>query len=143
MSTITSTRITVTAVITKPMAHAWKCWTGEQHIVHWNNASADWHCPVAKNDLRVGGQFNYTMAARDGSMSFDFAGTYTQVVPESLIAYTLTDGRKVEVLFTETSDGTKVTETFDPETENTIELQRGGWQAILDSFKVYAEKISS
>lgn len=140
MSTSTATKITVSALVAKPIAHVWQCWTGAEHIVHWNNASDDWHCPAAKNDLRVGGQFNFTMAARDASVSFDLVGTYTQVVPEQLIAYTIADGRKVEVHFAVDGAGTKVTETFEAETENTAELQRGGWQAILDNFKAYAEE---
>lgn len=133
------TPITVSAIVAKPLAHVWKCWTGAEHIVHWNNASDDWHCPSATNDLRAGGQFNFTMAARDGSMSFDFIGTYTAVENESLIAYSLADGRKVKVLFAADGTSTRITETFDPETENTLELQRGGWQAILDNFKAYTE----
>lgn len=139
MSTSTSTRITVSSVVAKPLAHVWDRWTGAEHIIHWNNASDDWHCPAASNDLRVGGQFNFTMSARDGSMSFDFIGTYTALENEKLIAYTIADGRKVEVHFVMDSDNTKVTEVFDAETENTVELQRGGWQAILDNFKKYAE----
>lgn len=141
MSTTMSTRVTVSAVINKPAFHVWKCWTGAEHIVHWNNASDEWHCPAATNDLRVGGQFKFTMAARDGSASFDFMGTYTQVIPKKLIAYTMEDGRKCEVLFAVEGNGTRVSETFDAETENTVELQRGGWQAILDNFKAYAEAL--
>lgn len=139
MSVATSTRITVSAIIARPVAHVWKCWIGAEHIVYWNNASDDWHCPAATNDTRAGGKFNYTMAARDGSMSFDFIGTYTEVVPGSRIAYTIADGRKVELDFATDRNGTRVTEIFDPETENTLELQREGWQAILDNFKTYAE----
>ena len=116
MSSTTSTRITISALVAMPMAHVWKCWTGAEHIVHWNNASEDWHCPTATNVLRAGGQFNYIMAARAGSMSFDFIGTYTQVVPEKRIAYTIADGRKVEVLFAADGTGTRVTETFEAET---------------------------
>ena len=137
----TPTRITVSAIVAKPLAHVWNCWTGAEHIVRWNNASDDWHCPGAKNELRVGGQFNYTMAARDGSVSFDLIGTYTAVEPNKRIAYTMEDGRKCEVHFTVGEDGTRVTETFDAETENSVELQRGGWQAILDRFKTYVENL--
>ena len=139
MSTTTSTRITVSALVAKPIAHVRKCWTGAEHIVHWNNASHDWHCPAATNDLRVGGQVNNTMAARDGSASFDFIGTYTAVEPNKRIAYTMEDGRTCEVLFAAEGAGTRVTETFDAETENPLEVQRGGWQAILDNYKAYIE----
>ena len=139
MPVTTPTRVTVSILIAKPPAEVWPLWTGAEHITHWNNASADWHCPHAENDLREEGQFLFRMAARDGSVSFDFLGTYTAVIEEKLIAYTLADGRKVEVYFAEEGAGTRVTETFDAETENTVELQRGGWQAILDNFKNYAE----
>ncbi len=136
-----STTITVSTHIAKPIAHAWICWTSPEHIVHWNAASDDWHCPKATNDLRVGGNFSYAMAARDGSVSFDFSGVYNEVKAHEHIAYTMEDGRTCEVRFAADGDGTRVTETFDPETENTIELQRDGWQAILDRFKAYAEKL--
>lgn len=132
--------ITISTRIAKPVAHVWNCWTKPEHIMHWNAASDDWHCPKAENDLRVGGRFSSTMAARDGSFSFDFSGEYTAVEPQSRIAYTLEDGRKVEVRFNPDGDGTNVEQTFDPEKENPEEMQRGGWQAILDRFKAYAEQ---
>ena len=107
--------------------------------MNWNAASDDWHCPKAENDLRVGGSFSSTMAARDGSFSFDFGGVYSALETYRRIAYTLEDGRKVEVLFTRDSEGTSIQQTFDPDTENPGEMQRRGWQAILDRFKAYAE----
>lgn len=131
--------ITISAHIEKPSDLVWTCWTKPAHIVNWNAASDDWHCPRAENDLRVGGRFSSTMAARDGSFSFDFGGVYTAVDLHRRIAYTLEDGRKVEVLFSPDGDGTTVKQTFDPETENPEEMQRGGWQAILDRFKAYTE----
>lgn len=131
--------ITISTRIVKPAAHVWDCWTKPEHIMNWNAASDDWHCPKAENDLRVGGSFSSTMAARDGSFSFDFGGEYTAVEPHSRIAYTLEDGRMVEVRFTPDGDGTHVEQTFDPEKENPEEMQRGGWQAILDRFKAYTE----
>jgi uncharacterized protein YndB with AHSA1/START domain len=142
MSTTTTTRITVDAAINKPVGHVWKYWTDPEHITHWNAASEDWHCPHAENDLRVGGRFSSRMEARDGSVGFDFGGTYTEVKPQKKIAYTMDDGRRCEVLFTEEGNGTKMNVTFDAETENPVEMQRGGWQAILDNFKKYAEGLT-
>lgn len=131
--------ITVTAHIAKPLAHVWKCWTDPEHIIQWNAASDDWHCPKASNDLRTGGMVTSTMAAQDGSISFDFEGKYDDVQLHKRIAYTMSDGRICEVLFTAENSGTRVTETFDPETENSVEMQRGGWQAILDRFKAHVQ----
>jgi uncharacterized protein YndB with AHSA1/START domain len=132
-------RITVSAHVHRPVAHVWKTWTDPAHITRWNAAGDDWHCPKASNDLRAGGKFSSTMAARDGRFSFDFAGVYDDVRMHERIAYTLGDGRTCEVLFEERDGGTRVTETFDAETQNPVEMQRAGWQAILDRFKAYAE----
>jgi uncharacterized protein YndB with AHSA1/START domain len=107
--------------------------------VKWNNASEDWHTPFAENDLKVGGKFKYTMASKDGTMRFDFEGVYTHVVNLSLIAYEMADGRKVKIVFEKDGKGIKVIESFDPETENPEEMQKNGWQAILDNFKKYVE----
>ena len=141
MSTLT--RITVSTIINKPVAHVWKCWTDPTHIVQWNAASDDWHCPKAINDLRTGGKFSSTMAARDGSFSFDFEGVYDDVqAPGSRpgrIAYTMADGRTCEILFSTENGGTRVVESFDAETQNSVEMQKVGWQAILDGFKAHAE----
>ncbi|MEO8068372.1 MAG: SRPBCC family protein [Flavobacteriales bacterium] len=139
-STITPTSITINARIAKPADHVWKHWTEPKHIMNWNAASDDWHCPKAENDLRVGGKFSSRMEARDGSMGFDFGGTYTAVVPHEKIAYTMEDGRRCGVLFAKDGDATKATVTFDAETDNTVEMQSGGWQAILDRFKAYSEQ---
>ena len=129
-----SNRITVTTIVAAPVAKAWACWTEPDHIVGWNAASDDWHCPAAKNDLRVGGRFAFTMAARDGSFSFDFEGTYTTVTPNAHIAYVMDDGRKVEVDFAAEGEATRVTEVFDPENVHPSEMQQAGWQAILDHY---------
>lgn len=131
--------ITVENTVNAPVEKVWKLWTAPEHITKWNNASEDWHTTRAENDLRVGGKFLSRMEAKDGSFGFDFEGVYTQVRTNEAIVYTIADGRKVEITFTSASDATKVVETFEAETENPIELQRGGWQAILDSFKKYAE----
>lgn len=135
--------ITVQSNINAPINKVWECWTSPEHITKWSFASDDWHTPYAENDLRVGGKFKSTMAAKDGSMSFDFEGEYTLMEQNKAIKYVMADGRKVDVYFTETSTGIEVIESFDPETVNPEEMQRGGWQAILDNFKKYVESLSS
>lgn len=132
-------KITIETVIQKPIGQVWEKWTLPKHIMEWNNASEDWYTPSAENDLRAGGTFNYKMAARDGSFKFDFGGIYDEVIKGKKIAYTLSDGRKVVVEFTEEDGSVKVVETFEAEETNSLDLQRAGWQAILDNFKRYAE----
>ena len=107
--------------------------------MNWCSASDDWHAPAATNDLRSGGKFSTTMAAKDGSFSFDFAGVYDEVTDKQYISYTMGDGRTVKITFSGEGNATKVVETFDPEEVNTRELQQGGWQAILNNFKKYTE----
>jgi uncharacterized protein YndB with AHSA1/START domain len=137
--TTEKTNITVQATVSAPVEKVWKLWSEPAHIIKWNNASPDWHTPKAENDLHTGGKFNFRMEARDGSFGFDFAGVYDEVKTNEVIAYTIGDGRKVNVVFESNGNSTTVTETFEAETENTVDLQRGGWQAIMDSFKKYAE----
>jgi len=132
--------ITVKSTINASIHKVWEFWTLPEHIKEWAFASPEWHAPHAENDLREGGRFSTTMAAKDGSMSFDFWGEYTLVKQNDAINYTMGDGRKAEIIFTVTSNGVEITESFDPETENSEEMQRGGWQAILDNFKSYVEK---
>jgi uncharacterized protein YndB with AHSA1/START domain len=131
--------ITVQSNINAPIETVWECWTAPKHITKWNNASDDWHTPYAENDLKVGGKFKSTMASKDGAMSFDFEGEYTLVEQNEAIEYVMADGRKVEISFAATPSGVDVIESFDPETENPEEMQRGGWQAILNNFKKYVE----
>lgn len=131
--------ISVKTTIDAPVDQVWKCWTTPEDIVQWNNASDDWYTPKADNDLTEGGEFVFKMEARDGRFSFDFSGTYEKIEEHKLLKYGLIDGRKVSVTFEENDDQTKVTETFEPESENTVETQKEGWQAILDSFKKYVE----
>lgn len=133
------TSITVEATIEVPVAKVWKCWVTPADIMKWNNASDDWHTTKAENDLRPGGKFLSRMEAKDESFGFDFWGIYDEVIQHHMITYTLGDGRKVKISFLDRGNSTLVTETFETETENTVELQRGGWQAILDNFKKYAE----
>ena len=133
------TVITVKTNINAPVQKVWKFWTDPIHIIKWNNASPDWHTPRAENDLRVGGKFLSRMEARDESMGFDFSGIYENVEPLKNIVYVLDDGRKVEITFTENGDVTEITESFEAEEMNAIELQQQGWQSILDNFRKYTE----
>lgn len=139
MENSTATKITVEATVNAPVAKVWDYWTKPEHITKWCQASDDWHCPKAENDLKVGGNFSTTMAAKDGSFGFDFGGVYDEVKTNELISYTLGDGRKVKITFTSNGNTTHVVETFDAETQNPIEMQQGGWQAILDNFKKHTE----
>ncbi len=136
---MTKSRITVEVLVSAPLAKVWECWTKPEHIMNWNFASEDWHCPKATNKLEVGSKFNYTMASKDGKMAFDFEGIYTEVKHLEKIAYELGDGREVDIVFSAEGNSTKVVETFDPEQINTMELQKIGWQAILDNFKKCVE----
>lgn len=142
MDTANKTSITVETTVNKPVAKVWESWTRPEHIMQWCSASDDWHAPYADNDLRVDGHFKTTMAAKDGSFSFDFGGVYTTVADCSRIEYTLGDGRKVSIHFTGEDDVTSITETFDAENQNPPEMQQAGWQAILDRFKQYTESLA-
>jgi len=131
--------ITVETNIKVRLEKLWKFWTNPEDITQWNNASDDWHTATAENDLKVGGKFLYRMEAKDGSMGFDFDGTYDKIIPNELIEYTMSDGRKVKVFFSATNEETKVTETFETEDTHPVEMQRAGWQSILDNFRKYTE----
>jgi uncharacterized protein YndB with AHSA1/START domain len=132
-------RITVEATIAAPLAAVWHAWNTPADIVRWNAALDDWHCPAATVDLREGGRFSSRMEARDGSIGFDFEGTYTKVVPQAVIEYEMSDGRRVSIAFAERGGKTSVLQTFDAEGEHSMEEQRGGWQAILDRFARHVE----
>jgi uncharacterized protein YndB with AHSA1/START domain len=140
METMTKKSITIQATVNAPVEKIWKYWNEPDHITKWAFASPDWHAPKAENDLRVDGTFSTTMAAKDGSFSFDFGGVYTKVENHKTIEYTIADGRKVKVSFHTEGNQTNVVETFEPENENPEEMQQGGWQAILDNFKAYTER---
>ena len=131
--------ITVENTVNAPVEKVWKFWTEPKHITQWVFASDDWHAPNAENDLRTGGQFKTRMEAKDGSMGFDFGGVYTNIEHHKLIEYTMGDGRKVRITFSGQGNEIKVVETFEAENENSPEMQRSGWQAILDNFRKYAE----
>ena len=132
------TRIVVETTVAAPLARVWHAYITPADIMQWNAASDDWHTTAAQVDLRDGGTFSSRMEAKDGSMGFDFAGTYTKVVPEKHIGYAFGD-RKADVDFAETPGGVKVTVSFDAEKENPVEMQKGGWQAILSNFKKHVE----
>jgi uncharacterized protein YndB with AHSA1/START domain len=135
------TKITVEVNINASIDLVWEYFNSPEHVVKWNAASEDWHTPRAINDLRVGGQFNNRMEAKDGSFGFDFIGVYSEVIAYQKISYTMEDGRTADIFFEKNGSGTKLTEVFVAETENSVELQKGGWQAILDSFKKYVESL--
>ena len=130
-------RITIEATVQAPVEDVWRCWTTPEHIRQWNAASAEWHCPGAEHDLRPGGRFSYRMEAKDGSMGFDFAGTFTEVVEHELIVFAMEDERSVRVEFLPRGEAVIVREAFDAESELAAEQQRQGWQAILDRFANY------
>jgi uncharacterized protein YndB with AHSA1/START domain len=136
-----TTTIQVQTMVAASPEKVWECWTKPEHIIHWNQASEDWWTPYAVNDLRVGGQFSSRMEARDGSMGFDFFGEYLQVEEYRHIQTGLGDGRKTDVKFTTENNGVLVTESFEAESTHPVELQRAGWQAILDNFKKYVEQL--
>ena len=133
-------KITVETTVQTSAEKVWTLWTEPTHITKWNTASDDWHTPYAENDLRVGGKFLSRMEAKDGSFGFDFGGIYDEVLLHKVIAYTLGDGRKVNITFQGQDNETQIIVTFDAETENPIEFQQQGWQAILDHFKKYTEQ---
>ncbi|HEU4497319.1 MAG TPA: SRPBCC family protein [Flavobacterium sp.] len=133
--------ITVQIIVNAPIDKVWNSFTAPEHIVNWSFASDDWHTPEAENDLRTGGKFRSKMAAKDGSMSFDFEGEYVKVEEFKKIEYVIADGRHVAVSFEDLGEKVKVAETFDPENMNSPELQQEGWQAILDNFKKYTETL--
>ena len=132
--------ITVQSNIQAPVQKVWEFFTNPQHVINWNFAMPEWHCPSATNQLEVGGEFHYTMSARDNSMSFDFWGTYQKIEKEKNIEILLGDGRSMLVTFEMTDISTIITEKFEPEKENPVELQEAGWQIILDNFKRYIEQ---
>ncbi len=132
--------ITVETSVNAPIEKVWEFWTKPEHITKWNAASDDWHTTRAENDLRIGGKFLSRMEAKDGSFGFDFEGIYDSIIPNKKISYTLLDDRKVTITFSSTDNGVQITETFEAETENTLELQKFGWQAILKNFKNQVEK---
>lgn len=139
MKTLTKNEITVESTVNAPVAKVWKYWTMPGHILKWNQASDDWHTTRAANDLREGGKFSARMEAKDGSVGFDFDGVYDRVKENELIEYKISDGRKVKITFVNDGQNTKIVETFEAENTNSLEMQKNGWQAILNNFKKYTE----
>lgn len=132
-------KITIETTAPAKIERVWSAWNNPEDIKRWNMASPDWHTTESTVDLREGGTFSSRMEAKDGSFGFDFGGTYTRVEPNKLIEFKMSDGREVSIEFHETDDGVHIKETFDAETENDPEMQRAGWQAILDNFAKYVE----
>jgi uncharacterized protein YndB with AHSA1/START domain len=135
-------KITIKATVNTNVRKVWEYWTEPECIKRWNTASEDWHTTIAENDLRVGGKFLSRMEAKDGSFGFDFGGVYDEVELHKLISYTLGDDRKVRIIFEENGNKTEITEIFEAESENSVELQKNGWQSILDNFKKYSEEVA-
>ncbi len=135
-----SSAITVQITLPTTPERAWDYFTAPAHITQWYFASDDWHAPAAQNDLRAGGRFSIRMEAKDGSFGFDFEGEYSQVMPPEVLAYGMSDGRQVNTRLKSTSEGVVLTQTFDPETVNPLEMQREGWQMILNNLKKYVER---
>jgi len=135
-----ATKITVSAAINAPVEKVWDRYTAPDHITKWNFADPSWQCPWAKNDLKVGGKYAARMEAKDGSFGFEFEAIYDVVKLHEELTYTMGDGRKATTTFESNGNATQVETTFDAETENSVEMQQGGWQAILDNFKKYAEQ---
>ncbi|HMC02365.1 MAG TPA: SRPBCC family protein [Flavobacteriaceae bacterium] len=135
-----TTKVTVETTVNANTKKVWTYWTNPEHITKWNFASDDWHCPRAENDLKVGGKYCSRMEAKDGSIGFDFEAVYDDIVDQKKITYTMTDGRKATTEFENKGEQTKVTTTFDAEDSNPIEMQKDGWQAIINNFKKYVER---
>ncbi len=134
-----TTKITISVIVNASIETAWNTWTNPNDIIRWNTASDGWHTTKAENDLRTGGKFSYRMEAKDGSMGFDFAGVYENVVSHQHITYSMGDGRKVTIDFSAENNKTNVVETFEAEPTHSTELQQSGWQAILNNYKKEAE----
>lgn len=134
-----ATKIKVEATVNANKQKVWDYWTKPEHIIKWNFASDDWHCPSAENDLRVGGKMKSRMEAKDGSFGFDFEGIYGDVVDQEKISYTMADGRQCTTTFEGFGDKTNMVTSFDAEDQNPVDMQKGGWQAILNNFKTYVE----
>lgn len=136
---IQSTKINVTAIVNAPIEIVWDAWNTPSDIMQWNSADPNWHCPASENDVRVNGKFKNRMEAKDGSFGFDFEGIYDKVELFKELAYSMNDGRKVRTVFTEKDGKTTLSTVFDAESENEFEVQKQGWQAILNSFVKYVE----
>ena len=135
-------KITVETNVQASLSSVWESWITPSDITQWNFASDEWHCPSAEIELREGGKFSYRMEAKDKSAAFDFTGTFSKVIPRSMLCFKLADNRTVEVMFDQSDDGVRVTETFEKENIHTAEEQRSGWESILNNFKKHVERKS-
>lgn len=136
-------KISIETEVKASLTAVWNAWVTPEDITSWNYAIDEWYCPKAEIDLEVGGKFNYRMEAKDGSMGFDFEGTFTEINPQKSIRFELEDSRVVTVDFSESAEGVRVIETFDAEDENSAEQQKQGWQSILNNFKKHVESKSN
>ncbi len=136
---MSATKVTVQSSINADTKKVWDYYTKPEHIIKWNFADPSWHCPSAENDMRVGGKYNARMEAKDGSFGFDFGAIYTELIDGEKFTYKMGDGREASVAFNKLGNQTEVVVVFDAETMNPVEMQKGGWQAILDNFKKYTE----
>lgn len=134
-------KITIQTKISAPVKKVWEAYNNPEHIIKWNQATDDWHCPKAENNLQPGGKYRARMEAKDGSFGFDFEAVYDEVIPQKKIVYTIADGRKVETKFEDWDNSTLISTNFEAENQNPIEMQRDGWQAILNNFKKYVETL--
>jgi len=132
-------QITIDVTVAQSPEIVWDYYTNPKNIVNWNFASDDWHCPKAENNPIVGGAYFSRMEAKDGSFGFDFKAVYDAIIPKEKLVYTLEDGRKVTTLFEKTGNATKITTVFEAENQNPVDMQKAGWQAILNNFKSYVE----
>ena len=135
-------KIEIESKINAELDRVWEYWTKPEHITKWNNASEDWLCPNAENDLKEGGKFKYRMESQDGKVGFDFAGTYKEVREKEKLTYELEDGRNAEVTFSEEDGNVRIKEILDTEDENPVDQQEQGWKSILQNFKAYTEEQS-
>lgn len=133
--------ITIETLVHTPINLVWDTWNSPNHVVHWNHASDDWHSPKADNNFVVGGKFVYRMEAKDNSFGFDFSGTYEEIVDKKRVVTRLDDNRLVKTEFYVENDSVRIVETFEAEDQNSIELQREGWSAILNNYKLYTESL--
>jgi uncharacterized protein YndB with AHSA1/START domain len=134
-----SNKITASAIINADIKKVWEYYTNPNHIIKWNFADPSWQCPSASNDMRVGGKYSARMEAKDGSFGFEFEAVYSEIEDGKSFTYGIPDGRQITVVFDPDNDQTEVTITFDAENQNPIEMQKNGWQAILNNFKSYTE----
>ncbi len=139
---MTAKVLTIDTIVKSSIENVWNAYTEPQHIVNWNFASSDWHCPKAENDMKIGGKYSARMEAKDGSFGFDFVAVYDEIIPFEKIVYTIEDGRKVITVFENLNDAIKITTVFEAENQNPIDMQKAGWQAILNNFKNYTERNS-